>query len=231
MNGETIMNRKLINWLGLLGILALVSYAAAVVFSPIAFPGYNWMEQAVSDLSAESAPSRHLWDQLSALYGAGSVVCATCVAIYVSENKIDTKLFRLGIYLFTVMNWISKVGYSMFALSDTGKDIAGIQEVMHMVVTVCVVLLSIVSLIILIITGCKYKTQKGVGICAAIALGMMFMGPIGMAAFPQEYFGIFERFSTFAAVGYNAVLGVCLFNGFHKDKGTVVNKMTDFVNY
>ena len=225
------MNRKLINWLGLLGILALASYTAAVVFSPMAFPGYNWMEQAVSDLSAESAPSRHLWDQLSALYGTGSVVCATCVAIYVSENKIYTKLFRLGIYLFTVMNWISKVGYSMFALSDAGKDIAGIQEVMHMVVTVCVVLLSIVSLIILIITGCKYKTQKGVGICAAIALGMMFMGPIGMAAFPQEYFGIFERFSTFAAVGYNAVLGVCLFNGFHKDKGTVVNKMTDIPNH
>ena len=212
------MNRKLINWLGLLGILALASYTAAVVLSPIAFPGYNWMEQAVSDLSAESAPSRHLWDQLSALYGTGSVVCATCVAIYVSENKVFTKMFRLGIYLFTVMNWISKVGYSMFALSDAGKDITGIQEVMHMVVTVCVVLLSIVSLIILIIAGCRDKAMKGVGIWAAIALGMMFMGPVSMTAFPQKYFGIFERFSTFAAVGYNAVLGVYLFNGFHKGR-------------
>ena len=56
------MNRKLINWLGLLGILAFASYAAAVIFSPMAYPGYNWMEQAVSDLSAESAPSRHLWE-------------------------------------------------------------------------------------------------------------------------------------------------------------------------
>ncbi len=52
------MNRKLINWLGLLGILALASYTAAVVFSPIAFPGYNWMEQAVSDLSADRVPVR-----------------------------------------------------------------------------------------------------------------------------------------------------------------------------
>ena len=104
----------------------------------------------------------------------------------------------------------------MFALSDAGKDIAGFQEVMHMVVTVCVVLLSIVSLIILIITGCKDKEAKGVGIWAAIALIMMFMGPVGMAAFPPQYFGIFERFSTFAAVGYNAVLGVYLFNGFKR---------------
>jgi hypothetical membrane protein len=54
------MNRKLINWLGLTGVIAFISYTLAVVISPSAFPGYNWMEQAVSDLSAESAPSRML---------------------------------------------------------------------------------------------------------------------------------------------------------------------------
>ena len=78
------MNRKLIHWFGLTGLLALVSYAAAVIFSPLAYPGYNWMAQAVSDLSAETAPSRILWDRLAAFYGTGSVVCATCVAIPIS---------------------------------------------------------------------------------------------------------------------------------------------------
>ena len=102
----------------------------------------------------------------------------------------------------------------MFALSDAGKDIGGFQEVMHMVVTACVVLLSIASLVILIIAGCKDKEMKGLDVWAALALGMMFMGPIGMAAFPPQYFGIYERFSTFAAVGFTAVLGVYLFNGF-----------------
>ena len=212
------MNKKLINWIGLLGILAFASYAAAMIFSPLAYPSYNWMEQAASDLSADSAPSRHLWDQLSALYESGGIVCATCTAIFVSEKKISTKLFRLGIYLFVVMNWISRVGYQMFALSDAGKDIAGVQEVMHMVVTACVVLLSIISLVILIAAGCRDKDVRGVGVWAAVALAMMFMGPIGMAAFPAKYFGIFERFSTFAAVGYNMVLGVYLFNGFKRGR-------------
>ena len=210
------MNRKLINWIGLSGILALVSYTAAMIFSPLAFPGYNWMEQAVSDLSADSAPSRHLWNQLSAFYDTGSVVCASCIAIYVSDHKISTRSFRLGIYLFSIMNWVSRVGYQMFALSDAGREIAGFREVMHMAVTVCVVLLSVVSLTILIIAGCKDKEVRGTGIWAAIALGMMFMGPVGMAAFPPQCFGIFERFSTFAAVGFNAVLGVYLFEGFGK---------------
>ena len=52
------MNKKsLINRLGLLGVVSLLSYTAAVVFSPFAYPGYNWLSQAVSDLSAANAPS------------------------------------------------------------------------------------------------------------------------------------------------------------------------------
>jgi hypothetical membrane protein len=206
--------KKLINWLGLIGIIQLISYTAAIIFSPMAFPGYDWKSMAASDLSAMDAPSRMLWDQLSAFYGVGSVVCSTCVSIYVSDKKISTKLFRLGVYLFTIMNWISNVGYKMFPLSDSGKDIAGFQEIMHMVTTAAVVLLSIVSLVLLIIVGCKKKEMRGVGIWAIIALILMFAGAIGSGAVPPEYFGIFERFSTFSAVGFNAVLGVYLFNCF-----------------
>ena len=47
------MNRKLINWIGLTGLAALISYAAAAYFCRGAFQGYNWMESAVIDLSAE----------------------------------------------------------------------------------------------------------------------------------------------------------------------------------
>ena len=206
--------KKLINWLGLIGIIQLISYTAAVVFSPTAFPGYDWKSMAVSDLSAVDAPSRMLWEQLSAFYGVRSVVCSTCVSVYVSDKKVSTKLFRLGVYLFTIMNWVSNVGYKMFPLSDSGKDIAGFQEIMHMVVTAAVVLLSIVSLVLLIIVGCKKKEMRGIGIWAIIALILMFAGAIGSGAVPPEYFGIFERFSTFSAVGFNAVLGVYLFNCF-----------------
>ena len=210
--------KKLLNWLGLIGIIQLISYTAAIFFSPMAFPGYDWKSMAASDLSAMDAPSRILWDQLSAFYNVGSVVCATCVSIYVSDKKISTKLFRLGVYLFTIMNWISNVGYKMFPLSDSGKDIAGFQEIMHMVTTAAVVLLSIGSLVLLIIVGCKKKEMRGIGIWAIIALILMFAGAIGSGAVPPEYFGIFERFSTFSAVGFNAVLGVYLFKGFNNQE-------------
>lgn len=207
------MERKLINLAGLTGVISLISYAVAVIFAPLAYPGYNWMAQAVSDLSAEASPSRLLWDQLSAVYSVCSPACMMCVAIFVSDKKISTKLFRLGIYLFAIMNWISAIGYKMFPLTDSGKEISTLQEKMHIVITIVVVLLSISSLTMLIIAGFKKNGMKGIGIWASIALAMMFVGAIGKSAVSPDYFGIVERFSVFAAVGFNAVLGVYLLKG------------------
>lgn len=205
------MKKKLINLSGLTGVIALISYALAVIFAPLAYPGYNWMAQAVSDLSAETAPSRLLWNQLAAAYNVCSPVCMMCVSIFVSDKKVSTKLFRLGIYLFAIMNWISAIGYRMFPLTDSGKEISTFQEKMHIVITIAVVLLSISSLTILIVAGFKKNGMKGIGIWASIALAMMFVGAIGKSAVSPDYFGIVERFSVFAAVGFNAVLGAYLF--------------------
>ena len=204
----------MIHWLGLTGVVALLSYTAAVVLSPLAYPDYNWMAQAVSDLSAEAAPSRQLWNRLAAPYNICSVVCATSGALFVAQERVSSRLFRVGLYLFMAMNWVSAVGYGMFPLADGGKDIASFQEVMHIAVTAAVVLLSIASLTALIVAGFRDRRVRGIAAWAAAALAMMLVGSIGTGVVPPKYFGIVERFSVFAAVGFNAVLGVYLFHGF-----------------
>lgn len=208
------MERKLINWMGLLGIISLISYVLAVIISPMAYPGYNWMEQAVSDLSADNAPSKALWDQLSALYGSCGIVSVTCASVFVADNRVSSRLFRTGIYLFAIMTWVSEVGYRMFPLVDVGKEIASFQEVMHIVVTALVVLLSITSLLVLIIAGFRQSEVRTLGRLAAIALAMMMIGAIGTGIAPPQYFGIVERCSVFAATGFNGILGWYLFRGF-----------------
>ena len=208
------MNRKLIRWFGLAGIAALLPYTAAVVFSPAAYPGYDWMRQAVSDLSAQNAPSRMLWNQLAAVYNTGSIVCVSCMSVFVSGQRTGSKLFRIGIHLCTLMNWISAIGYAMFPLADSGMEITSFQEIMHIAVTAAVVLLSVVSLVILIVAGFRRKDLKRTGLWAFIALVMMMTGAIGQGIVPAKYFGIAERFSVFAAVGFTAVLGWELFTGF-----------------
>ncbi len=202
------MKRTLVQKLGLLGIVSFLSYTAAVVFSPLAYPGYRWMAQAVSDLSAANAPSLPLWNQLSALYSVCEVACVTVVCIGMQGKK--TKLLRTGVGLFAVMEWISAVGYRMFPLSDSGYA-GAFQDVMHMMVTALVVLLSILSLAVIIAAGVKDRSCRTYGVCAGIALGMMLVGAFSMKLVPPQYFGVVERFSVFAATGFNAALGILLF--------------------
>ena len=81
------MKKSLTQKLGLLGVVSFLSYTAAVVFSPLAYPSYKWMEQAVSDLSASDSPSLALWNQLSALYNTCEIVCAIAVCIGIQGQK------------------------------------------------------------------------------------------------------------------------------------------------
>ena len=202
------MKRSLVQKLGLLGALSFLSYTAAVVFSPLAYPGYNWMAQAVSDLSAANAPSLALWNRLSALYNSCELLCMMMVCVGVQGRR--TRLLRVGIYLFAAMEWVSAVGYRMFPLSDSGYA-GAFQDRMHIAATVVVVLLSIASLTVIIIAGAKDRGCRSYGVCAAVALGMMLVGALGMKAVPASYFGVVERFSVFAATGFNAALGLHLF--------------------
>ena len=202
------MKKPLIQWLGLLGPVSFLSYAAAVLFAPLAYPGYNWLAQAVSDLSAANAPSLALWNRLTALYNVCEVACVTVVCVGIQGEK--TRLLRMGVYLFAGMEWISAVGYRMFPLSDSGYA-GAFQDVMHMVVTALVVLLSIVSLAVIIAAGVRDRGCRSYGICGGTALAMMLVGAVGMKLVPAAYFGVVERFSVFAATGFNAALGIHLF--------------------
>lgn len=202
------MKKTLVQKLGLLGILSFLSYAAAVIFSPLAYPGYDPLSQAVSDLSAASAPSLSLWNRLSAVYNVCEVVTATVVVIGIQGQK--TKILRTGVALFAVMEWISAIGYRMFPLSESGYA-GAFTDVMHMVVTALVVLLSIVSLSLIIVAGAKDRGCRSYGVCAAFALCLMLVGAAGVKMVPAAYFGVVERFSVFAATGFNAALGIHLF--------------------
>jgi len=205
-------SKSLINWLGLLGIASFVSYAVAVIFAPLAYPGYDWMSRAVSDLSAANAPSLALWHQLSGLYGVAGITCImmVCVAI---QGKLN-KTLRLGIYIFAAMFWVSIVGFGAFPLSESGVAGTAFQDIAHIAVTAAVVMLSIVSLVMIMIGGYRKRRFVSLAVCATIALLLMFVGAIGTGVAPSEYFGVFQRFSNLIAVnGFLLILGTFLFMG------------------
>ncbi|MCL2187448.1 MAG: DUF998 domain-containing protein [Defluviitaleaceae bacterium] len=205
-------NKSFIQWCGLLGFVSFFSYALAVVFAPRAYPNYLWMQRAVSDLSAADAPSFVLWTRLAGLYGITGITCLmmACVAI---RGKLNKPL-RLGIYLFTAMFWVSVAGYAAFPLSQSGGQGNTPQDIMHLVVTGIVVVLSIVSLVLIMVGSFRKKYKASLGVCAAVALFLMCVGAVGTGVAPDELFGVFQRFSNLIAVnGFLVVLGMYLFFG------------------
>ena len=197
--------KKLINWLCLSGVLSIIFYLLHDVVGAMNYPGYNWMSQAVSDLTATDAPSFVIASGFVTVYKILNCLCCALLCIlFKNESK---KTLRLGVYLFSIMNFISAIGYALFPLSSAGYD-GSMQSFIHVyILTTLVVISSIVSLVLIAIGSFKSK-YKLLGISAIISLVLMFIGAVGSANVSKDIFGIVERFSTYSAVVFTGILGI-----------------------
>ena len=201
--------RSLINWLCLSGVISVVFYILHDVVGGMNYPGYNFMSQAVSDLTATDAPSFITASGYVTIYKILNCLCCALVCILI--KKETKKIFRIGVYLFSIMNFISAIGYTLFPLSSSGFD-GSFQTIMHVyVITTIVVLLSIISLILIAIGSFK-SNKRFLGLLAIVSLVLMFIGAVGSANVPKEIFGFIERFSTYSAVIFTGILGMYGFN-------------------
>lgn len=199
--------KSLINWLCLSGVVSIIFYLLHDIVGAMNYPGYNPMSQAVSDLTATDAPSFIVSSGFVTVY---KILCCLCCALLcILMKKENKKTLKVGIYLFSIMNFISAIGYALFPLSSSGYD-GSVQSAIHVyVLTALVVLLSIISLIVIAIGSFKGENKhKLLGILAIISLVLMFVGAVGSQSVPREIFGILERFSTYSAVVFTGILGL-----------------------
>ena len=203
------MIEKRLRLLGLLGVISLLSYSAFVFISPFFYPGYDWLSSAVSDLCAADAPSLSVANRLNALFGPCGVVSATAVWVASARNK--SKLLKSGVSSFLIMEWVCYVGYELFPWVS-GDSFSSFGNIMHLLVTVLVVLFSILSMVLIALSGRKSGIPS-LSVWALSALLTMTIGAIGSGLMPKAVFGLFERFSTFSTVIFNAILGLYLFSG------------------
>ena len=194
------------------GLLSVLFYILHDVIGGLNYPGYDWMTQAVSDLTATDAPSYAIASALSAVYGVFSCICCILLSYLTSDKRAGLKW---GILLFTIMELVSAAGYTLFPLSSAGYD-GSTQSFIHdYVITVLVVLLSIISLALISIGGHR-DNRKVLYIVSVLALLCMFFGAAGSGALPQSVFGIIERFSTYSAVVFTGFLGIYWYLSFTK---------------
>ncbi|MFU8786632.1 MAG: DUF998 domain-containing protein [Candidatus Izemoplasmataceae bacterium] len=196
-----ISNRKFIFYL--LAIIALTAYFLHVWIGTILYEGYNPLSQAISDLTAEDSPVKHITRVFSNLYGFLSVIVVGAFIFY--SRKYPSKLLRVGILLLSLMIMISAVGYALFPLSESGY--AGtFKDIMHMVITGFVVGLTLMALILLFIAF-KNSIYK---IVTLIALTLLIASPILMTFCSPDYFGVIERISVYTVVLYFGFLATVI---------------------
>lgn len=202
------MQKQMKLWALTTGVLSVLFYVLHDIIGAMYYPGYNRMTQAVSDLTAIDAPSRIIASGFTFVYGIFTGICCAFLCVLAADMK---KTLRLGIYLFTAMNAVSAIGYSLFPLTGSGYD-GSFQSFVHVyVVTVLVVLLSIASLI-MIAAGSFKEKRRILGILAIISLVCMFFGAVGSGALPNSIFGIVERFSTYSAVVFTGIMGIAFYD-------------------
>lgn len=191
----------LLRVLELCGIAALVCYVLHDILGAMNYPGYSAMKQAVSDLTADGAPSVFIARPFSCAYGILALVGT--LAVVIEKKSGFNKVQHLGCITLLSMHCISFFGYTLFPLSETSQ----FSNIMHIVVTVLVVLSSIVTMVLFIIGSAKKDGMKILGIGALIALLAMMAGAIGSGLVSPSIFGLVERFSTYSAVVFTAFLG------------------------
>ncbi len=186
------------------GIISVIFYSLHDMIGGANYKGYNWMSQAVSDLTSLDAPSFYIANKYLTIYKISNLISCALLCIINSEKN---RILKLGIYLFALMNGISFIGYTLFPLTSAGYD-GSIQSFIHAyIITGSVALLSIVS--IFLIAGGSLKDKDIVfGLLSILSLILMFVGAFGVAKFSKQYFGLFERFSIYSTVVFTGIIGI-----------------------
>jgi len=199
------MKNNIVKLIPLMGIFSVILYFLHVILGEIFYEGYNPLAQAVSDLTASNSPSKNIARQFSMLYGICAVSFSIGFFLYL-KNKIN-KAVAISSFVFFLMNTISFFGYTFFPLSESGYANT-FQDKMHMVVTVFVVLLTIVSLVLYSIGFFRAKEHKWLGIISIITLLILMAGAMLINIVPKEYFGLAERVNVYSIIIYTGILSL-----------------------
>jgi len=199
------MKNNKVKLIPLLGIFSVIFYFLHLILGEIFYEGYNPLAQAVSDLTASNSPSKNIARLFSMFYGICAVTFSIGFFAYL-KNKIN-KPVTVSSFIFCLMNTISFFGYTFFPLSASGYADT-FQDKMHIVVTILVVLLTIVSLILFSIGFFKAKGHKWLGIVSICTFLILLAGSMLINIMPKEYFGVAERINVYSIIIYTGILSL-----------------------
>jgi hypothetical membrane protein len=195
------------------GILSSLLYIATDVLGGLAYPGYSFSSQAVSELGAIGAPSKPLvdtlflgYDLLALFFGLGVFQAGAwrnralrlAGAMLIAYGAVGTAVAVFG-------------GPTLFAMHPRGGAVS--DDALHILLTAVLVLFLLLSMGFgAFALGTRFRWYSLATMATSLVAGAFTTPyPARMeAGLPTPGFGVIERIDIYASLLWIAVLGVVL---------------------
>jgi hypothetical protein len=190
------------------GIIAAVLYIGTDIFAAMQYPGYSYLDQAISELSAIGAPTTPLWVGMTFLFNP--LLIAFGIGVWRAAGC--KRSLRITGILLSVWGLIGFV-WLFFPMNMRGA-IGSISDTMHLVMSGVTVLLMVVF--IGFGSGARgkwFRLYSILTILAMLGFGALvgMQAPMVAAQLPTPWMGVMERVSVYAPMIWTLVLAIVLF--------------------
>jgi hypothetical protein len=192
------------------GIFASLLYVGTDISAGLLWQGYNFTQQAISELSGLGAPTRPLVVPLYSIYSVLMIAFGMGVLIYSQKRA----LWLIG----TLMVGIGVVGFvqMLFPLQLGGVDSASTNMVHSILAGVSGILFLLSMGLGIFISGKRFRVYSVGTLLALIVIGaisgLMAGSQISVQGFtePPRWFGLIERIDVYGSILWVLVLAIVL---------------------
>lgn len=193
----------------LCGIISSLLYVATDLIGGLAYEGYSFTSQAVSELMAVGVPSEHVVDPLFLAYGV--LVIAFGIGV-VRKAAGRNHALRITGVLLVAYGAIGLTGPTLFEMHPRGTT--GVRgDLSHIVLTSVIGLITLTAIGVgAFALGRRFRVYSLGTILLMIVMGGVSASYGGRlaAGSPTPGFGIFERVDIYASLLWIAVLAIAL---------------------
>ena len=192
------------------GILIPIIYIGTDIFAGLLYERYNFLDRAISELSAIGSPTKIIWVSIMSLL-FNPLIIAFGVGVWIfAKNNRPLNLTGILLTLWGISGYV----WFFFPMNMRGS-VGSFSDTMHLVVAGTTVLLMTIF-----ISAGAFALGKSFRLYSLLTLIIMltFGTLVGMQApqvaaqLPTHWMGIMERISVYSPMLWTATLAVVLLN-------------------
>lgn len=195
------------------GLLSSLLYIGMDIFASTQWEGYNYINQAFSELTAVEAPTRSLM-VLCSLIPYNLLVLAFAVGVWTSAGR--KRVLRIVAGLLVAHAVTGFIGGVVFPMHSRGQTAMTLTDTMHIIATMAEVL----SMLLFIGFGAAAFGKRfrlySIGTILLLILGGVLAGMGGSrlaAGLPTPWMGVTERLNIYTTMLWVAALAIALLRG------------------